>query len=141
MKERIDDWNSERRVSTLLLGAFAVAALLLSTMGLFGLVSYTTSQRTRELGIRMALGATSWEVVGLVVRGGGRLVGAGLAIGAVGAMLVARALTGRMEGVTAFDPLVFVCIPLVLGAAGLVACAAPAWRAVRIPPSAALRYE
>jgi putative ABC transport system permease protein len=141
MKDRVADTFAEQRFLTLLLGAFAIAALVLSTMGLFGLVAYTTSQRTREIGIRMALGSSPRGVVGLVVRGGARLVALGLVLGSLGAVVVSRTLAGRVDGVTSFDPLVYAAIPLLLGVAGIVSCALPAWRAVRIPPSVALRYE
>src|SRR4029077_4191749 len=94
--------NQEQKFLTTLLGAFAVAALLLATMGLFGFVSYATTQRTRELGIRMALGLTPGAMVGLVVRGGASLVGLGLAIGLAGAVLVGRALASHVAGVTSF---------------------------------------
>jgi putative ABC transport system permease protein len=131
----------QQKFLTTLLGAFSVAALLLATMGLFGFVSYATSQRTRELGIRMALGSSPGAVVGLVVRGGARLVAIGLAIGLVGAILVGRALAAHVQGVVSFDPVVFGAIPIGLAAVGLLSCVLPAWRAVRIPPSVALRYE
>jgi ABC-type antimicrobial peptide transport system permease subunit len=124
-----------------LLGSFAVAALLLAVLGLFGLVSYATNQRTRELGIRMALGSTPARVVRLVMRGGVRLLLAGLALGLVGATVVGRALATRIPGAVAFDLAVYGAIPALLGAAGLLACFVPAWRAVRIEPSIALRAE
>jgi ABC-type antimicrobial peptide transport system permease subunit len=114
---------------------------LLATLGIFGLVAYTTAQRTRELGIRMALGSTPHAVVGLVMKSGIRLVGAGVAIGLVCALLVGRVLASRVPGVSAFDLGLYAGIPAVLGLAGLLACLVPAWRAVRIPPAIALRYE
>lgn len=141
MGARAAESIQEQKFLTTLLGAFSVAALLLATMGLFGFVSYATSQRTRELGIRMALGSSPGEVVGLVVRGGARLVALGLAFGLGGAVFVGRALSQHVEGVTSFDPLVFGSIPVGLAAVGLLSCVLPAWRAVRIPPSVALRYE
>jgi putative ABC transport system permease protein len=130
-----------QRSLTLLLGVFAAAALVLATLGVFGLVSYATGQRTREIGLRMALGSTPEGVVALVVRGGLSLIVGGLALGAVAALLVGRTLQGRLAGVQAFDLAVYATVPLILLGAGLLACLVPAWRAVRIPPAAALRYE
>lgn len=141
MEARAAESIQQQKFLTTLLTAFSAAALLLATMGLFGFVSYATSQRTRELGIRMALGSSPGEVVGLVMRGGARLVAIGLAFGLVGAILVGRALANHVEGVTSFDPLVFGAIPIGLATVGLLSCVLPAWRAVRIPPSVALRYE
>jgi predicted permease len=130
-----------QRFLALLLAAFALAGLVLSTMGLFGLVSYSTSQRTRELGLRMALGSSPGAVVALVVRGGAKLVGMGLAIGLVGAAILSKQISEHIAGDGRVDPLLFLTIPIVLGVAGLASCALPAWRAARIPPSSALRYE
>ena len=141
MQERVSATIGPQRFITLLLAAFAACALLLAAMGIFGLVSYATSQRTRELGIRMALGSTPQAALRLVIQGGLRLVGAGLGLGLVGGLLVGRALASRVVGVSAFDPVVYTCIPAILGAVGIAACAIPAWRAVRIPPAMALRYE
>ncbi len=141
LSERLHDAIGSRRTVTALLGAFAAAALLLATLGLFGLVSYTTAQRTRELGLRMALGATPAGVVRLVTQGGMRLLGIGLAVGLFLALVVGRFLATRVPGVSAFDLVVFAAVPLVLAFAGAIACVVPAWRAVRIPAAVALRYE
>lgn len=141
MKDRMAGSVERQRFLTLVLGAFAAMALVLSTLGLFGLVSYQTSQRTRELGIRMALGGSPRSIVALVVGGGIRLAGLGLAVGLVGAVFVGRALAARLAGVPGFDPLVYAAIPAVLAVVAVLACLVPALRAVRIPPSVALRYE
>ena len=141
MRETVDNTIRQQRFVAYLLGAFAAAALVLATLGLFGLVSYTTSQRTRELGIRLALGSSPEAVVAVVMRDGLRLLGLGLAAGLVGAALVGRAVAGRVAGAAAFDPLVFGTIFGVLAAAGVVASLLPALRAVRIPPALALRCE
>jgi putative ABC transport system permease protein len=141
MSEVVADTIYTQRHVALLLACFAAAALLLATLGVFGLVSYSTSQRRREIGIRMALGSTPEGVVGLVVNGGLRLVGAGLVLGLAGAVLLGRVLSARVPGVTAFDLAVYLAIPALLGLAGLLACLVPAWRAVRITPASALRYE
>jgi putative ABC transport system permease protein len=135
-----DSVDSERQVS-LLLASFAGAALILACLGVYGLVAYTTNQRRREIGIRMALGSTPAGAVGLVLRGGLRLLAGGLGLGMMAAVLVGRLLASRIEGVTAFDLSVYLAIPALLGLAGVVACLLPAWQAVRIPPASALRYE
>lgn len=141
MTRRVARTIGNQRYVAMMLGAFAAAALLLATLGIFGLMSYSASQRTRELGIRMALGSTPEAVIALVMKGGVRLVAAGLALGLIGALAVGRVLASRVSGVAAFDLSVVVAIPAILGVAGLLACLIPAWRAVRIPPASALRYE
>jgi putative ABC transport system permease protein len=141
MTDRVSGTVGSRRYVALLLTAFAVAALFLATLGIFGLMSYSTSQRTRELGIRMALGSTPEAAVALVIKGGLRLLGAGLGLGLLCALLVGRILASRIPGVAAFDLATYAVIPAILGLAGLIACVIPAWRAVRIPPASALRYD
>ncbi len=124
-----------------MLALFSGAALVLATLGVFGLVSYSTAQRTRELGIRMALGSTPEAVVALVVRSGLSLLGLGLSLGLVAALLVGRVLASKLADVPAFDLTVYSGVPLLLMATGVLACLVPALRAVRIPPAVALRYE
>jgi putative ABC transport system permease protein len=141
MTDRVSDTIRHQRHLALLLGAFAVFALLLSALGLFGLVSYATAQRTRELGIRMALGSTPERVVGLVLGSGLRLLGLGLAAGLVLAVAVGRALAERIPHVSAFDPVVFAAVSALLVFVGILGCLIPAWRAARIAPARALRYE
>jgi putative ABC transport system permease protein len=141
MSDRVARSIGSQRFATKLLGAFALAALLLATLGIFGLVSYTTTQRTRELGIRMALGSTPEGVVAVVMREGMILLSAGLLTGLVGAIFVGRAIAGRMNGAVSFDLSVFLVIFGILGLAGTLASLFPALRAVRIPPSVSLRYE
>jgi predicted permease len=141
MVDRVADSLQSQRYVVVLLGAFAITALLLATIGIFGLVAYSTAQRTREIGIRMALGSTPQAVVGLVMKGGARLVGAGVGAGLVCALLVGRILASKVPGVGAFDLAVYAGIPAVLAVTGLIACLVPAWRAVRVPPAIALRYE
>jgi putative ABC transport system permease protein len=130
-----------QRSLTILLALFSGAALVLATLGVFGLVSYSTAQRTRELGIRMALGSTPEAVVALVVRSGLSLLGLGLSLGLVAALLVGRVLASKLADVPAFDLTVYSGVPLLLMATGVLACLVPALRAVRIPPAVALRYE
>jgi putative ABC transport system permease protein len=131
----------DSRREAVLLGSFALTALVLATLGLFGLVSYGTAERTREFGIRLALGSSPQAILRLVVAGGMKLVLMGLGIGLVLSFWVARAVETLVPGATAFDPTVLLPVPLVLGLAGLVACLLPAMRAVRTPPASALRYE
>ena len=141
MVKRVADTVGEQRTTTTLLFAFAISALVLATLGIFALVSYSTSQRTRELGIRLALGATPGSVVRLVMSAGMRFVTIGLAVGFVGALLVGRLLASRIAGVASFDVLTIIVIAVALLAAGALASLLPAIRAVRIPPGTALRYE
>ncbi|MCP3962498.1 MAG: ABC transporter permease [bacterium] len=129
------------RLSAVLLSAFAVLALILAVVGLYGLVSYSVAQRQREMGIRMALGADGGAVVRLLVRHGAGLVLIGGAVGLLAGAVLARLLTGLLFGVSALDPTTFVVLPLVLGAAGLAAALVPALAARRIDPAAVLRAE
>jgi predicted permease len=141
MRDRVEDTIRHQRHLSLLLGAFALFALLLSALGLFGLVSYATAQRTRELGIRVALGSTPERVVGLVLGSGLRLLMVGLAAGLALAVWVGRELAERIPHVSAFDPGVFAAVSGLLVFAGMLGCLIPAWRAARIAPARALRYE
>src|SRR4051812_40099499 len=127
------------RVSMLLLGAFAASALLLAVVGIYGVVSYTVTQRTRELGVRMALGADAASTLRLGLRRSMLLVGVGTICGLVGSAGVARAIAGLLYGVSPADPLVFIGVSVVLGAAGLAASVIPARRATRVDPIVALR--
>lgn len=141
MQDRVSDSVGPQRFTAMLLAAFAAVALILATIGVFGLVSYSTGQRTREIGVRMALGADPLEVLRLVMGEGLRLLGLGLVFGAIGAALVGQRLGDWMPEVPAFDPLVYLAIVAALAITGALASLLPAWRAVRIPPSVALRYE
>ena len=129
------------RVSMLLLGAFATSALLLAVVGIYGVVSYTVTQRTRELGVRMALGADASSTLRLVLGKSMLLVGGGTVCGLVASMAVTRAIAGLLYGVSPLDPVVFVGVSLVLGTAGLIASVIPARRATRVDPIVALRVS
>lgn len=129
------------RLSTTLLALFAAAALLLAALGIYGVLSYSVSQRTREIGLRMALGADARETVGLVVRNSMLLIGAGVGFGFVAAAVLARSMAGILYGVSAFDLTAFVVAGLVLAIAGFSASLIPARRAVRIDPLVALRDQ
>src|SRR5262249_20142509 len=131
----------EPRIYAFLLGAFATLAVLLATIGLYGLIAYTVSQRTHELGVRVALGATRLEIVRLVVREGLWLVAGGTVLGLAGAFATTRLLVGLVKGTTPDDPATFLLVTVVLLTAGLVASYLPARRAARVDPIAALRAE
>jgi putative ABC transport system permease protein len=129
------------RVSMLLLIAFAVSALLLAVVGIYGVVSYTVTQRTRELGVRMALGADAASTLKLVLGRSMLLVCAGTVCGLVASMAVTRAMSGLLYGVSPLDPMVFTGVSLMLATAGFVASLIPARRATRVDPIVALRTE
>jgi putative ABC transport system permease protein len=131
----------KQRVSTLLLGVFACLALFLSSVGLYGALSYSVTQRTRELGVRMALGAQRGDVLRLIISKGMMLVAFGTAIGMVLALMVTRVLSSFMYNVSTRDPLTFMAIPAILAAVGMLACLLPALNAMKVDPVVALRYE
>lgn len=132
---------SQERFQAILLGLFAALALLLSCVGLYGVISYSVAQRTHEIGVRMALGAQPADVLKLVIRQGMLLTFAGLALGIGVGAIVTRVLSDMLFGVTARDPLTFVGVPLLLLLVAFLACYIPARRATRIDPLTALRYE
>ena len=129
------------RVAATLFGVFGATGLVLSTVGLFGLMSYTVRRRTREIGIRMALGAEPGRVLRLMSRQGLLITGTGLVIGGALAFGASRVLAAFLFGVDARDMLVFAAMPLLLLAVSLAAIVIPVWRAARVSPLDALRYE
>jgi predicted permease len=129
------------RTSGSLLGVLGLVALILAMSGLFGVIAYSVSQRTREVGIRMALGAQRGDVLRLVMRQGLRLTGIGIVLGIGGALAATQLLRGFLFGITATDPLTFIAVPFVLLVVALVACWLPARRAARVDPMVALRHE
>lgn len=140
-EEQLAEASARDRTSALLLTALGAVALLLASVGVFALISYSVERRARELGLRMALGARTQDVRGLVVRQGMSLVAVGVGLGFVVAVAVSRLLTAFLYDVTATDPLTFVSIPAILAVVALIACWLPAARATRIDPMLALRQE
>jgi predicted permease len=138
MQQRIDESLVDRRTPMLLAALFAVAALLLAAMGLYGVLAYQVAQRRREIGIRLALGSEPGGIFALVLREGIGLLAAGLGVGIAGAFAIRRAIESQLYEVSAMDPLVLTAVAAVLGAAALLACAIPARRASRIDPMMAL---
>jgi predicted permease len=141
MAEVIDATLVNRKFVMLLLGQFAAVALVLAGVGLFGVLSYAVSRRTREIGVRMALGARAADVLGMVVRQGMTLTAIGLVIGAGAALAATRAMAGLLFGIGASDPPTYVALALVLAGVALFACWLPARRAARVDPMVALRAE
>src|SRR6185369_5817229 len=130
---------AERRFTMLLLALFAATALLLSAIGIYGVMAYFVTQRTHEIGVRMALGASTRDVVGMVLGQGARLAAAGVAAGIVGALLVTRAIGTLLFGVGPRDPGTLFALSATLTLVALVACYVPARRATRVDPIRALR--
>ncbi len=141
MAQVMADASAPQRFSTVLLGAFASGALLLAAIGLYGMLAFGVARRTREIGVRLALGATRREVLGLVVRQGMTLTLAGLGLGIVGALGVTRLMRGLLYQTEPLDPVTFASVPGILAVVTLLACYLPARRAASVEPMAALRAE
>ncbi len=141
MRQHVDESLARRRFSVLLLGVFAGVALVLATIGIYGVNAYLVSQNTREIGIRVALGATERNILGMVVRHGMTLALSGVAIGLTGAFLLTRLIRSLLFGVAAFDPFTFVGVSLLLALVALLASYISARRAARIDPMVSLRCD
>jgi predicted permease len=141
MPEVISDSTATRRFSAILLGAFAAVALLLSGVGIYGVISYLIGQRTHEIGIRMALGAQQSKVLFQVLGEGFKLAITGAAIGLAAAFGLTRLMTSLLYGVSPTDPLTFAAVAVLLVAVALAACYVPARRAASVDPMVALRHE
>ena len=129
------------RFNLLLFGIFAGLGLLLALLGIYGVISSSVAQRTQEIGIRMALGATLGKVIAMVLSSGMKLVAAGVLLGLVGSLLSVRVLAQQVWRLSTFDPYSFIAVSIVVLAAGALACFWPARTASRIDPLAALRHE
>jgi ABC-type antimicrobial peptide transport system permease subunit len=141
MTERVGDAMWRTRVGAWLMSAFAVLALLLTAIGIFGVMAQAVARRTAEIGIRMALGAEPRDVLRWILRRGALVTGAGLGLGVVLALGLARVLGALLYGVSADDPLTFVAVTVVLGLVALAACYLPARRATRVDVVEALKTE
>ncbi|MET0645632.1 MAG: ABC transporter permease [Pyrinomonadaceae bacterium] len=141
MTQVMADTVGRARFNTLLLGIFAGLATLLAAVGIFGVMNYSVQLRTREIGLRMALGAQPGRMLMLVLRQGLILTLIGIGVGLAGALALSRVMSGLLYGVTASDPVTFAAIVVVLGVVSLIACYIPARRATRVDPLIALKYE
>jgi predicted permease len=141
LNETVSASLAQRRFSMEMVGLFALTALLLAGLGIYGVISYLVSERTHEIGIRLALGAERKSILKMVLRQGLGLAIAGAAVGLVGAVIVSHLMTGLLYGVRPTDPLTFAGVALLLIIVALFACYIPARRAIRVDPMVALRYE
>ena len=141
MEEMMDEALGQRKLSLYLLGTFAALALLLSAIGIYGVLSFDVTRRSQELGVRMALGAARGSVLALVMKQGAGLTLCGVVVGLAGALVLTRVLETQLFGITATDPATFALVAITLTLVALVATLVPAWRATRLNPIAALRCE
>jgi ABC-type antimicrobial peptide transport system permease subunit len=143
MNEQIEDTQTAllHHFSAWLVGGFAAMALILGVVGLYGVVAYSVSRRTREIGVRMALGAERRGVVLMILRQAGKMVTLGVVVGLLASLGVSRLMASMLFGVNSYDPLTFVAVAVILAAVALAACYIPARRAARVDPMVALRYE
>jgi predicted permease len=141
MQDRLHDSLARQRFSTLMLGAFAAFALLLAAVGVYGVMSYLVSQSTRDIGVRVALGAQPGNILGLVVRQSMELAAIGIAAGLIGALVLTRAMASLLFGVTATDAVTFSSVVVILGLVAFAATVIPARRATNVDPMVALRDE
>jgi predicted permease len=141
LQDQLDKYTAQRRFQAYLLGLFSAIALILAGVGIYGLLHYSVTQRTREMGIRMALGARSHNVQRMIIREGLVLAGGGILLGIGGAFAATRTISSLLFGVTATDPFTFMAVALALIAIAAIACYVPAQRATKVDPLIALRCE
>ena len=141
MREVVRDLSAPQRFSATVLTAFAAGALLLAGVGLFGVLAFGVTQRTREIGVRVALGAARSEVVGLIVKQGMLLVAIGLLIGLAGSLAATRVMRSLLYETDVYDPMTFAIVPALLAIVSLAACYVPARRAAIVDPMVTLRSE
>ena len=139
--QEIGGWLADRRFLLLLIGLFAVAALALAAVGIYGVVAFSVTRRTQEIGIRMSLGAQRGNILRLVVGEGARMAAFGLLIGIAASLVITRLMSSLLFGISATDPLTFIAVAALLAAVALLASYIPARRAMRVDPMVALRYE
>jgi putative ABC transport system permease protein len=132
---------AEPRFSLVLLGVFAAVGLVLAAIGVYSVVAYTVSRQTHEIGIRMALGAGQVDVLRMVLRTGGKLIGLGVVTGVAASFVATRLLESQLWGVSPHDPITLVGVVLVVAVSGLAACYFPARKATRVDPMVALRHQ
>jgi putative ABC transport system permease protein len=141
LESYIDDARAPMRFNLILIAIFGIVALTLASVGLYSVMAYSVSQRSHELGIRIAVGASPRDILQLVLGQGIRLTLFGAAFGLLASLLVTRALASLLFGVSATDPVTFIAVPIVLALVAMLACYLPARRAMRVDPMIALRYE
>ena len=140
MEERLGASVTQQRFSAFLLTLFAALALVLAVLGVYAVMAYSVAQRTREFGVRIALGAAAGDLVRLVFRKGFRLIAAGLALGVLGSLLASRVMSALLFGVSATDPGTFALVALIQAAVASIALYLPARRASRLDPATALQF-
>src|SRR5580704_6517933 len=141
MDEIVHDSLARQRFASSMLGAFAVFAVLLAAVGLYGVMSYLVTQSTRDIGVMVALGARSGDIIGLVMRQGMELAGIGIVAGIVGAVALTRVMASLLFGISATDAVTFILVPMLLAGVAFAATVIPAWRTTRVDPVVALRDE
>jgi putative ABC transport system permease protein len=141
MDQVLETSIAQQRLSLIVMVTFAVVALTLASLGLYGVIAHSVTERTHEIGVRMALGAEARHVLGLMIRQGLTTTAIGAAIGVAGAIALSRWIQDLLFGVTPTDPATFAAVVATLMAVALVACYVPAWRATRVDPTTALRSE
>jgi predicted permease len=141
MEKTVANSIASQRFTMTLLGVFALLALLLASVGIYGVLSYLVGQRTKEIGVRMALGAQKFDVLRMVLQDGARMTLIGIVLGLAGALVLTRLMRSMLYGVKPTDPLTFICVAALLCAIAMLACYVPARRAMKVDPMEALRHQ